>query len=229
MLSTPWAQRKNQYDFVIIGSGYGGAIAAARLAAANLNPKPSVCILERGKERQAGEFPETLADVIGEARSSANPLGLFELLNHPDISVIKGSGRAGEEPLEEDAARTDRLGEEQGVSGREDVFGVEGGRRRAEIRHRLDAVLEALVRVKVRGGRPGIVGGRRLVRPVVLAGLLGPRCGREEDRDHDSTEGAASERTLHLVRRRIVSRHPLGGATSGAPLELDVVAIGVKV
>src|ERR1019366_4556867 len=95
MLSTPWAQRKNQYDFVIIGSGYGGAIAAARLAAANLNPKPSVCILERGEERQPGEFPETLAGVIGEARSSANPLGLFELLNHPDISVIKGSGLGG--------------------------------------------------------------------------------------------------------------------------------------
>ena len=65
MLSTPWAQRKNQYDFVVIGSGYGGAISAARLAAANLNPKPSVCILERGKERQPGEFPETLAGVIG--------------------------------------------------------------------------------------------------------------------------------------------------------------------
>src|ERR1017187_1259270 len=128
MLSTPWAQRKNQYDFVIIGSGYGGAIAAARLAAAhlkpkppgcilesgkepqpgevpekaaarlaaaNLKPKPSVCILERGKERQPGEFPETLADVIGEARGSANPLGLFELLNYPDISVIKGSGLGG--------------------------------------------------------------------------------------------------------------------------------------
>ena len=33
MLSTPWEQRKNKYDIVIIGSGYGGAIAAARLAA----------------------------------------------------------------------------------------------------------------------------------------------------------------------------------------------------
>ena len=80
---------------MIIGSGYGGAIAAARLAAANLNPKPSVCILERGKERQPGEFPETLAGVVGEARSSANPLGLFELLTHPDISVMKASGLGG--------------------------------------------------------------------------------------------------------------------------------------
>ena len=94
MLATPWEQRKNKYDFVVIGSGYGGAITAARLAAANLNPKPSVCILERGKEWQPGEFPETLAGVVGEARSSANPLGLFELLTHPDISVIKGPGWA---------------------------------------------------------------------------------------------------------------------------------------
>ena len=95
MLSTPWAQRKNKYDFVIIGSGYGGAIAAARLAGGNLNPKPSVCILERGKERQPGEFPETLDSVIGEQRNSANPLGLFELLTYPDISVMKGSGLGG--------------------------------------------------------------------------------------------------------------------------------------
>src|ERR1035437_2493163 len=95
MLSTPWAQRKNKYDFVIIGSGYGGAIAAARLAAGTLHPNPSVGIQERGKEREPGEFPETLAGVLGEARSSANPLGLFELLTHPDISVIKGSGRGG--------------------------------------------------------------------------------------------------------------------------------------
>lgn len=50
MLSTPWEQRKNAYDIVVIGSGYGGAITAARLAAADLNPKPSICILERGKE-----------------------------------------------------------------------------------------------------------------------------------------------------------------------------------
>ena len=95
MLSTPWEQRKSAYDIIIIGSGYGGAIAAARLAAADLHPKPSVCILERGKEWQPGNYPESLASVVGATRSDLNPLGLYELLNYPDISVIKGSGLGG--------------------------------------------------------------------------------------------------------------------------------------
>ena len=95
MLATPWEQRRKRYDFVIIGSGYGGAITAARLAAADIHPKPTVCILERGKEWTADDFPETLDGVIGATRSDLNPLGLFELLNHPDISVIKGSGLGG--------------------------------------------------------------------------------------------------------------------------------------
>ena len=95
MLQTPWEQRKSSYDFVVIGSGYGGAISAARLASANLSPKPSVCILERGREWLPGTFPETAADVVGATRSDLNPLGLYELLNHPEISVIKGSGLGG--------------------------------------------------------------------------------------------------------------------------------------
>src|ERR1051325_6845516 len=95
MLSTPWEQRKDTYKFIVIGSGYGGAITAARLASADLNPKPSVCLLERGREWQPGEFPETTADVIRETRGDLNPLGLYELLNYPDISVIKGSGLGG--------------------------------------------------------------------------------------------------------------------------------------
>jgi cholesterol oxidase len=95
MLSTPWEQRKNVYDFIIIGSGYGGAITAARLATAKLNPQPAICILERGKEWEPGTFPESTPDVIGATRSDLNPLGLYELLNYPDISVIKGSGLGG--------------------------------------------------------------------------------------------------------------------------------------
>lgn len=95
MLATPWEQHKSAYDIVVIGSGYGGAISAARLASADLNPKPSVCILERGKEWPTGKFPELAGDVLGAVRSDPNPLGLYELLNYPDISVIKGSGLGG--------------------------------------------------------------------------------------------------------------------------------------
>ncbi|MBI4903954.1 MAG: GMC family oxidoreductase [Acidobacteria bacterium] len=95
MLSTPWNQRKSAYDIVVIGSGYGGAITAARLCSAAITPKPSVCILERGKEWLPGEFPESLDGVVSQARSDFNPLGLYELLTHRDISVIKGSGLGG--------------------------------------------------------------------------------------------------------------------------------------
>lgn len=95
MLSTPWEKHQSSYDFIVIGSGYGGAISAARLATANVTPKPSICILERGKEWQPGDYPELLADVLGATRSDLNPLGLYELLNYQDISVIKGSGLGG--------------------------------------------------------------------------------------------------------------------------------------
>jgi cholesterol oxidase len=95
MLATPWEQRRSSYDLVVIGSGYGGAISAARLASADLYPKRTICILERGKEWQPGHFPETLPDVAGATRTDLNPLGLYELLNYPDISVIKGSGLGG--------------------------------------------------------------------------------------------------------------------------------------
>ncbi len=95
MLQTPWQDRRKAYDIVIIGSGYGGAITAARLATAKLNPPRSICILERGKERAPGDYPEAPLDVAGAVRSDVNPLGLYELLNYTDISVIKGSGLGG--------------------------------------------------------------------------------------------------------------------------------------
>src|SRR5215469_7972365 len=95
MLNTPWQNRRDHYDIVIIGSGYGGAITAARLATANLNPPRSIGILERGKEWKPGDYPEQPLDVAAQVRSDLNPLGLYELLNYPDISVIKGSGLGG--------------------------------------------------------------------------------------------------------------------------------------
>jgi cholesterol oxidase len=94
-LSSSWGRRKPRYDFIVVGSGYGGAISAARLAGANVNPQPSVCVLERGREWPVGSFPDTLTRFTEELRSPVNPLGLYDLLNYPDISVVKGNGLGG--------------------------------------------------------------------------------------------------------------------------------------
>ena len=102
MLSRPWAERKSVYDVVVVGSGYGGAITAARLATADLSEKPPICLLERGREwpvdaqkSPAGEFPDTVPEVLKALKSDVNPLGLYEFLPYRDISVIKGSGLGG--------------------------------------------------------------------------------------------------------------------------------------
>jgi cholesterol oxidase len=95
MLSRNWDERLPHYNFIIVGSGYGGSITAARLATADLPVKPSVCILERGKEWPVGTFPDTLDGLLQNRRSSINPLGLYEYLIYEDISVIKGSGLGG--------------------------------------------------------------------------------------------------------------------------------------
>lgn len=94
MLSIPWERRKTSYEFVIIGSGYGGAITAARIAGALAQPH-SVCILERGKEWEVGDFPKDVPGILRNTRGDANKLGLFEFLTYPDISVVKASGLGG--------------------------------------------------------------------------------------------------------------------------------------
>ncbi len=44
---------RSSYDCVVIGSGYGGAIAASRMARTG----KSVCLLERGREKWPGSIP----------------------------------------------------------------------------------------------------------------------------------------------------------------------------
>jgi NADPH-dependent 2,4-dienoyl-CoA reductase/sulfur reductase-like enzyme len=46
-ISKPVELLRHQYDVVVIGSGYGGGVAASRMARGG----QSVCVLERGKER----------------------------------------------------------------------------------------------------------------------------------------------------------------------------------
>jgi NADPH-dependent 2,4-dienoyl-CoA reductase/sulfur reductase-like enzyme len=46
-ISKPLELLRPSYDVVVIGSGYGGGVAASRMARGDM----SVCVLERGKER----------------------------------------------------------------------------------------------------------------------------------------------------------------------------------
>ena len=101
VLAKDWNTRKDQYDFIVIGSGYGGAIMAARLAEASLPRRPSICLLERGKEWRLEQFPDTFdafqANIRGKIpfRAGENPLGLYDIVNATDITVIKGNGLGG--------------------------------------------------------------------------------------------------------------------------------------
>ena len=97
ILANDWNERlPDGYDVIVVGSGYGGSITAARLANADVNPRLKVCIVERGQEWPVGQFPDDLAGVLGASYHDVfNPLGLYEFDAFRDIAVIKGSGLGG--------------------------------------------------------------------------------------------------------------------------------------
>lgn len=97
-------QEPTVFDVIIIGSGYGGAVAASRLARARANGQPlSICVLERGREFQAGDFPKDFAHLPGEVRfetSNADKVlgfasGLFDFHFNDDVSILRGNGLGG--------------------------------------------------------------------------------------------------------------------------------------
>jgi len=96
-LSKPITELKSEYEVVVIGSGYGGSIAASRMA--RINKK--VCLLERGKEFLPGEFPSTLMEASKEMQINKGKTtigdsnGLYEFVVGDDISVFKGCGLGG--------------------------------------------------------------------------------------------------------------------------------------
>jgi len=95
-LSKSITDLKPFYDVVIIGSGYGGSIAASRFSRAGLK----VCLLEKGKEFQPGEYPVTLMEAEAEMQlntdiSKADKNGLYDIHVGQGISVFKGCGLGG--------------------------------------------------------------------------------------------------------------------------------------
>ncbi len=96
-LSTPLDVLKPYYDVVVVGSGYGAGVAAARLASAGR----SVCVLERGREIAVGEFPARLSDMQRELQVSSglgrvgDPAALFDVRLGRDVHVAMGCGLGG--------------------------------------------------------------------------------------------------------------------------------------
>lgn len=95
-LSKPLSSLKPRYEVVIVGSGYGGSIAASRFSRAGLE----VCMLEKGKEFQPGEYPDTLGEAEAEMQLNtdgrrAKTNGLYDFHVSEDISVFKGCGLGG--------------------------------------------------------------------------------------------------------------------------------------
>ncbi len=90
-LSNSIKELKDRYGTIVIGSGYGGSITAARLSAAGFD----VCLLEKGKEWIPGQFPDELDEVVTNIRSKIKPLGLYEYHVTDDVDVFVGSGLGG--------------------------------------------------------------------------------------------------------------------------------------
>ena len=96
-LATDPALLSDVYDVLIVGSGYGGAITAARLGFANhqAGGKLRLAVLERGIEHPVGSGPEDETALIMQLRTKANPLGFYDQLPGDTIDVIQGCGLGG--------------------------------------------------------------------------------------------------------------------------------------
>jgi cholesterol oxidase len=94
---------QNHYEVLVIGTGYGAAVAGMRTAEA-MDPdntgaaRGRIAFFERGREWMPGDFPEGLSRMLTEVRSPLNPLGLLDFNSHAtrgDMDVIGASGLGG--------------------------------------------------------------------------------------------------------------------------------------
>ena len=96
-LVSPITELAGDIDVVVIGSGYGGAVCASRLARVGRR----VCVLERGREVVPGEFPRDAASFVRAAQLE-HPAGrigersaLFRFVVDRDCGAVMGCGLGG--------------------------------------------------------------------------------------------------------------------------------------
>lgn len=105
-LSKPVELLRSAYDVVVIGSGYGGGVAASRMARTG----QSVCVLERGRERWPGEYPSGTIDAMKELHMSGvlapgilkdkmveggDPTGMYHMIFGRGQNAVVCNGKSG--------------------------------------------------------------------------------------------------------------------------------------
>lgn len=82
------------WDAIVVGSGFGGSIAALRLAQAG----KSVLVLERGKRYRPGEFPRNpnnADSLFFRPQKRPNARGIYEIRSFSGIAAVVSSGVGG--------------------------------------------------------------------------------------------------------------------------------------
>ena len=96
-LSRSLDRLKDRYDVIVVGSGYGGGVAASRLARAGKR----VAVLERGREVLTGGFPSRFSDlknelqVTGKRMQTGPSSALYDVRLGEDMHVLVGCGLGG--------------------------------------------------------------------------------------------------------------------------------------
>ncbi|MDX0605527.1 hypothetical protein GOD78_30880 [Sinorhizobium medicae] len=84
------------FDVLIVGSGYGGAMAAFTLAGRTTGGRVlNVGVLERGREYLPGSFPSGLAELPRHVRRDGNKEGLFDVRIGPEVTTVVANGVGG--------------------------------------------------------------------------------------------------------------------------------------
>ncbi|XVE61452.1 hypothetical protein DITRI_Ditri06bG0041300 [Diplodiscus trichospermus] len=90
---------KDGYDAVVVGSGYGGSVAACRLSMAGFK----VCLVEKGRKWEAKDFPTDSFQIMSAVRMESQNLGvsfgpkdaLFQVFEQNDSLAAAACGLGG--------------------------------------------------------------------------------------------------------------------------------------
>jgi cholesterol oxidase len=81
----------DRFDVVVVGSGFGGAVVAARLAEAGR----SVCLLEQGRRWAPGDYPRSFSQIQRAVWDPSTSYGFLDYRVFPRIDILQGSGVGG--------------------------------------------------------------------------------------------------------------------------------------